>query len=506
MPQMSSKVAQAETAHFQQSSAAGSNSAALSPPAYGIDFVDRPVERENKTGLPDQLKAGIENLSGLAMDDVRVHYNSSKPAQLQALAYTQGTEIYVGPGQERHLPHEAWHVVQQKEGRVQATLQAKGTVINDDASLEREADVMSAKALGGKAMPRMFGASLADTLPNTAVVQRAYNATTGKYEGRPPAPSTFYPAIGAPMGTATQKAHKYPMSWISDPINDALALSQNNSVPNNVDEAMALLEKVAAFSGKPFSFPPGFKGELALAPGGRSPNFKTIIDRLAIQAGWTEWNMRRTPLPEERDPTYGGDDPGSSDFDLNYTSSGHTTPRSFEVEHAHMEGGIKALDPVELSTRLSKLVDKQGQPVNKDQVLPYDVTAWENVGTRTIPQKVKRGIVRPARTIPIYRNKNNPENWQGPFAEISYPRQGEAITADNYSIRVECNSKTNNVEVKIQKVGTQGNWVNARPGANSKTWWLDWYNIEHGDYEIIARAWSSDGKDFVSRHIMVTAR
>lgn len=104
------------------------------------------VQRENKTGLPDNLKAGIENLSGIAMDDVRVHYNSSKPTQLQALAYTQGAEIHVAPGQEEHLPHEAWHVVQQKQGRVKPTIQAKGVRINDDAGLEREADVMGAKA------------------------------------------------------------------------------------------------------------------------------------------------------------------------------------------------------------------------------------------------------------------------------------------------------------------------------------------------------------------------
>ena len=45
------------------------------------------------------------------MDDVNVHYNSNKPAQLQAHAYAQGTDIHLGPGQEKHLPHEAWHVV-----------------------------------------------------------------------------------------------------------------------------------------------------------------------------------------------------------------------------------------------------------------------------------------------------------------------------------------------------------------------------------------------------------
>jgi|GEM_PF-4818907 len=68
----------------------------------------------NTTGLPGGLKTGIEHLSGHSMDDVKVHYNSSRPAQLQAHAYAQGTDIHLGAGQEKHLPHEAWHVVQQK--------------------------------------------------------------------------------------------------------------------------------------------------------------------------------------------------------------------------------------------------------------------------------------------------------------------------------------------------------------------------------------------------------
>ncbi|MHA7129228.1 eCIS core domain-containing protein [Algoriphagus namhaensis] len=104
-------------------------------------------KKENNTGLPDRLKSGIENLSGVSMDDVKVHRNSDKPAQLQAHAYAQDTDIHLAPGQEKHLPHEAWHVVQQKQGRVKPTLQMKGAVnINDDAGLENEADVMGAKA------------------------------------------------------------------------------------------------------------------------------------------------------------------------------------------------------------------------------------------------------------------------------------------------------------------------------------------------------------------------
>ncbi|MFH7015510.1 DUF4157 domain-containing protein [Flavobacterium sp. FlaQc-47] len=105
-------------------------------------------KKANNTGLPENLKSGLENISGHSMDDVKVHYNSGKPAQLQAHAYAQGTDIHIASGQEKHLPHEAWHVVQQKQGRVKPTLQMKGKVnVNDDKGLEKEADVMGAKAM-----------------------------------------------------------------------------------------------------------------------------------------------------------------------------------------------------------------------------------------------------------------------------------------------------------------------------------------------------------------------
>lgn len=104
--------------------------------------------QKNNTGLPDNLKSGIENLSGYSMNDVKVHYNSSQPAQLNAHAYAQGSNIHIAPGQEKHLPHEAWHVVQQKQGRVKPTMQMKGKVnVNDDKGLEKEADVMGARAI-----------------------------------------------------------------------------------------------------------------------------------------------------------------------------------------------------------------------------------------------------------------------------------------------------------------------------------------------------------------------
>ena len=126
---------------------------------------DNPIQKkENKTGLPDKLKAGMENNSGMPLDDVKVHRNSEKPAQLNAHAYAQGTDIHLGPGQEKHLPHELGHVVQQKQGIVKPTTQQNGAAINDDKGLEKNADILGAKALQPTAQLKAK-----DTGPNNSI-------------------------------------------------------------------------------------------------------------------------------------------------------------------------------------------------------------------------------------------------------------------------------------------------------------------------------------------------
>lgn len=99
-------------------------------------------------GLPAPLQAGVEALSGLAMDDVQVHRASSLPARFGALATTQGNQIHLAPGQDQHLAHEAWHVVQQKQGRVTPTpaIRPGGVPFNADPALEAEADAMGQRA------------------------------------------------------------------------------------------------------------------------------------------------------------------------------------------------------------------------------------------------------------------------------------------------------------------------------------------------------------------------
>lgn len=129
--------------------------------------------QRNNTGLPDDLKSGMESLSGVNLDSVRVHYNSPKPAAVQAHAYAQGSHIHLASGQEKHLPHELGHVVQQAQGKVSATTTVAGVAVNDSAQLENEATQMGHAALQRKVSDVQFKGMT--TLPgsqNSEVAQR----------------------------------------------------------------------------------------------------------------------------------------------------------------------------------------------------------------------------------------------------------------------------------------------------------------------------------------------
>lgn len=114
--------------------------------ASPVRKTNKTAQTERRTGIPSRLKNGIEHLSGYSMDDVRIHYNSSKPSRFRALGYTQDNHVYLKSGQEKHLGHELWHVVQQKQGRVMPTGQINGLTMNNSAKLEHEADLFGTKA------------------------------------------------------------------------------------------------------------------------------------------------------------------------------------------------------------------------------------------------------------------------------------------------------------------------------------------------------------------------
>ncbi|MGB1206180.1 MAG: eCIS core domain-containing protein [Chitinophagales bacterium] len=119
-------------------------------------------KQENKSstsnGLPTEVQMKMENSLGADFSNVNIHKDSKSATDVGALAYAQGNDVHFAPGQfkpntqagQELIGHELTHVVQQREGRVKPTTQAKGLPVNDDKSLEKEADDMGKMAAQGK--------------------------------------------------------------------------------------------------------------------------------------------------------------------------------------------------------------------------------------------------------------------------------------------------------------------------------------------------------------------
>ncbi|MDW3223396.1 MAG: DUF4157 domain-containing protein [Paracoccaceae bacterium] len=174
-------------------------------PAQDASATDSNVASDRSSDLPKGLQHGIHQLSGHSVADVRVHRNSPDPARMGAMAYAQGRDIHLGPGQEQHLPHEAWHVVQQSQGRVRPTTQLRAQAINDDTALEQEADQMGARAarLGSRAhsgetpqLQHKPGATGGDVLQAKMGFELEMLALVD-INGRPPPEKTFLGSYGA---------------------------------------------------------------------------------------------------------------------------------------------------------------------------------------------------------------------------------------------------------------------------------------------------------------------
>jgi hypothetical protein len=168
------------------------SAAAASPSAQG-----------GGAALPDAVRGKMESSFGTDFSSVRVH-QGQQAESLGALAYTQGADIHFAPGQyqpdsqpgQELIGHELAHVVQQSQGRVAATTQAKGVAVNDDQGLEREADEMGRKAAAGEVVS---GAQ--DSRPATAGGGPAQRQVAQRQEAPPGAQGT---AQGAQSQGAAQ--------------------------------------------------------------------------------------------------------------------------------------------------------------------------------------------------------------------------------------------------------------------------------------------------------------
>jgi len=104
--------------------------------------------------LPPAVRAIMERAFNADFGDVLIHPDSARAAAIGARAYAEGNSVHLAPGEydpesqagRELIGHELAHVIQQRQGRVAATSQARGVAINDAPGLEQEADTLGQRA------------------------------------------------------------------------------------------------------------------------------------------------------------------------------------------------------------------------------------------------------------------------------------------------------------------------------------------------------------------------
>ncbi|MGE3858012.1 MAG: DUF4157 domain-containing protein [Dehalococcoidia bacterium] len=166
--------AQRHPAHEQHALGPGAN-------RYEVLGVAVPPPRGGKA-LPHGLRGQMERAFNTNLGSVRLQEDGSA-RDLDALAYTRGADITVAPGHlqphsgsgKRLIAHELVHVIQQRADRVPSPHAEEGLPVNEDHSLEREADRLGRRASWGLPAP-VHGAR--DTVHHrpTGVAQPAHGS------------------------------------------------------------------------------------------------------------------------------------------------------------------------------------------------------------------------------------------------------------------------------------------------------------------------------------------
>lgn len=93
---------------------------------------------EKQAGIPSDLKSEAQRKSGCDLSNVKVYYNSMRPAHYQAAGIAQKDTIYLAPFHENKLRHEVAHIVQQKQNIIPDS-NSSGSVVSNQR-LEQEAE------------------------------------------------------------------------------------------------------------------------------------------------------------------------------------------------------------------------------------------------------------------------------------------------------------------------------------------------------------------------------
>lgn len=144
--------AQRHPAHAEHDLGPGAN-------RYEVLGVRVPPPRGGRE-LPGQLRGKMERAFNTGLSGVRVREDASAD-DLDSLAYTRGADITMAPGHyqphsgsgQRLIAHEIVHLIQQRADRVPSPRAEGGLPVNQDHSLEREADRLGRRASWGLPAP-----------------------------------------------------------------------------------------------------------------------------------------------------------------------------------------------------------------------------------------------------------------------------------------------------------------------------------------------------------------
>ncbi len=246
---------------------------------------------KDKTGIPAQMKAKFERSSGFSFDDVRVHYNSEKPAQLHAHAYTQGSEVFVAPGQEKHLPHELGHVVQQKSNEVKPTGEVGGMPLNDDEAMEDGADKLAEEAESSEESDE---APLQAKAKDGGVIQKADLYSEGSYNFNAGFMSSIIGGMGilGALGSFAYSKHNARKHKYIDEIEkyaDAACDAREEQIAaKEVYDNSSDLEKVKA------------RAEVIKLGAKVKRNYKAAVDKTHAWKGTLTWDYIKGPKPNTK--------------------------------------------------------------------------------------------------------------------------------------------------------------------------------------------------------------
>lgn len=130
----------------------------MAPPQFALNTSPAQKKESSSTSAGSATKLTgnvldkVNGAVGMDLKDVRVHASSEKAVDAGALAFAQGNEIHFAPGQynpdtkkgQELIAHEAAHIKQQAEGRVQADGEVAGMSLNSQDKHEKEADAVAA--------------------------------------------------------------------------------------------------------------------------------------------------------------------------------------------------------------------------------------------------------------------------------------------------------------------------------------------------------------------------